>query len=241
MARYGLIGRNIDYSFSRGFFNTKFEQEGLEHEYLNFDLQDLEELPAVKETAGLAGLNVTIPYKESIIPLLNGLDREAEKIGAVNTIKILSDGRWIGYNTDHYGFARSLSEQGMTHQAALVLGSGGASKAIGYVLDSMGIAYRTVSRNPEDGQLSYTSLDKNVMNEVSLIINTTPLGTHPNTEAYPPIPYAHLHAGHLLFDLIYNPPITAFMNKGLEQGCKVVNGQKMLEYQALKAWSVWNS
>lgn len=241
MARYGLIGRNIDYSFSRGFFRTKFEKEGLPHTYENFDLQDLDSLKQVRALQDLAGLNVTIPYKEAIIPYLDGLDDEAEKIGAVNTIKILEDGRWIGYNTDHHGFARSLNEQDMPHSSALILGSGGASKAIAYVLESMDIPFRTVSRTQTNVHISYLQLDQDTMAATSLIINTTPLGTHPNTADCPPIPYQFLEARHLLFDLIYNPAVTRFLQHGLDQGCQVVNGQKMLEYQALKAWSVWNS
>jgi len=241
MARYGLIGCDIDYSFSKGFFEQKFEDEGLLHTYENFDLPNLDAIPKLKTIKNLSGLNVTIPYKEAIIPYLDGLDKEAQKIGAVNTIKLLADGRWIGYNTDHYGFARSLSEQGMSHRNALILGSGGASKAIRYVLNTMNIAYQVVSRKREMGDITYADLDASTFAKATLIINTTPLGTHPNTDAYPPIPYELLGPQQLLFDLTYNPSVTRFMQNGLDQGCQVVNGQKMLEYQALKAWTYWNS
>lgn len=241
MGKYGLIGRDIDYSFSRGFFEQKFREENLPHTYENFDLPNLHSIADLKNLKGLSGLNVTIPYKEAIIPYLDGLDHEAEMIGAVNTIKPLADGRWIGYNTDHYGFARSLLEQGMDHKNALILGSGGASKAICYVLDSTNVPYQVVSRSQEKGELTYQDLNANLLSKATLIVNATPLGTHPEVGTYPPIPYELLGPQHLLFDLIYNPEVTRFMKNGIDRGCRVVNGQKMLEYQALKAWAYWNS
>lgn len=241
MARFGLIGKNIEYSFSRSYFREQFEAEGLPHTYENFDLETIETVNQLKELKELGGLNVTIPYKEAIIPFLDGLDPEAQKIGAVNTIKIQQDGSWIGYNTDHYGFARSLNEQGMVFHRALILGSGGASKAIRHVLEVLDIEYQLVSRNPQSAELSYQQLRDLDFSTIDLIINGTPLGTFPNTDACPDLPYDALHKDMLLYDLIYNPPTTRFMQEGLDRCCQAVNGQKMLEYQAQKAWLIWNS
>jgi shikimate dehydrogenase len=243
MAKYGLIGRDIEYSFSRSFFLQKFEKEGLKDSYHNFDLESIHLLPdLIQKNPGLKGLNVTIPYKTEVIPLLDRLDKEAGEIGAVNTIKILSDRTLVGYNTDHYGFAKSLSDLlPLKEKTALILGSGGASKAVEYVLKAMDFKYAIVSRGKKEGMLKYTSLTKELVEAHCLIINCTPLGTHPKVNECPGIPYQFIKKGHVLFDLIYNPGETEFLKRGFIQGARVQNGLKMLEYQAKKSWSIWKS
>jgi len=243
MAKYGLIGKNIGYSFSMAFFSTKFEQENRKDTYQNFDIESIDLLQSVLESEnGIKGLNVTIPFKESVIPILDRLDKEAEKIGAVNTIKILKDGRLAGYNTDHYGFAQSLASfLPLEEKTALILGSGGSSKAIKYVLDAMDFDYKIVSRTPDEHMLSYKDLNRELMEQHCLIINCTPVGTFPDVTDCPNIPYQHITSKHLLFDLIYNPRETEFLKRGFAQGARVSNGLKMLEYQAKKAWSIWKS
>lgn len=243
MAKYGLVGKNIDYSFSKEFFTRKFEKEHRHHSYENFDIPKIEDFPKILEShPKLKGMNVTIPYKEQIIPFLDHLDKEAEDIGAVNTIKVKKNGKLKGYNTDHYGFARALEDfYPFSDKTALILGTGGASKAIEYVLKALNFEYRFVSRNPEPGQLTYKELHREHLEYHKLIINCTPLGTHPNIQEFPPIPYQYLGTEHMLFDLIYNPSQTEFLKMGHLQGAKTSNGLKMLEQQALKAWSIWRS
>lgn len=241
--RFGLIGKNISYSFSKGYFTEKFLQLGLDtHSYENFDLDTIERFPGIlQENNTIRGFNVTIPYKEKIIAFLTKLDIEAKAIGAVNTIKI-TKGQTIGYNTDAYGFYRSLAPfLGEQHKNALILGTGGASKAISYVLTKLGISYTFVSRNPEEGQLNYTDLDLGLIEENTLLINCTPLGTYPNITERPDIPYKGITEKHLLYDLIYNPEKTAFLLEGELRGAKICNGSKMLQFQAEKAWEIWNS
>lgn len=242
MIKYGLIGRNISYSFSRGYFAEKFRREHIEAEYVNFDLQDLQELPKILEQQkDLRGLNVTIPYKEQILPFLDSLDPEAEEIGAVNTIKILDNGKLKGYNTDHVGFSEALKPfLKPHHKKALVLGTGGASKAILYALKKLKIEVTSVSRSSSGNQLSYEELDEQILQEHKIIINCTPLGTFPNVAEYPPIPLEYINSSHLLFDLVYNPPVTKLMELCKLHGAMVVNGQKMLEFQAEKAWEIWS-
>lgn len=243
MRRFGLIGKNIEYSFSRGYFAQKFKDLGLEsHSYENFDLPSIAAFPElIKVNPNLAGLNVTIPYKQEIIPLLDDLHPEAEAIGAVNTIAFV-DGRTMGYNTDIIGFRESLKPMlRPTDQAALVLGSGGASKAVCHVLASLGIAFEMVSRNPGPDQLSYQDLNTGVLGQYQILINCTPLGTHPQTEAAPDLRYEALESFHLLYDLVYNPPLTRFLKLGLEQGARIKNGREMLELQAEASWEIWNS
>lgn len=241
--RFGLIGKNIDYSFSRVYFTQKFKQLQLSHySYGNFDFQNIEELTAVLENNhDIKGFNVTIPYKEAVIPFLNKLDTTAQEIGAVNTIKLTEEGL-IGYNTDYYGFLKAIEpllEKQHTH--ALILGTGGASKAIAYVFKSLGIQFTFVSRHPKANQLSYADLDKKNMTSNTVIVNCTPLGTFPNVHQKPPIPYEFISKNHVLFDLIYNPQKTAFLAAGEKQGAQIKNGEKMLEQQAEKAWEIWNS
>ena len=241
--KYGLIGRNISYSFSRGYFREKFRKLGLEDcDYVNFDLQHIQEFTALlHQHQELAGLNVTIPFKEAVIPYLNALDPIAEKIGAVNTIKLTPEGT-VGYNTDAHGFEQALLPYLKPHhRGALILGTGGASKAIAYVLDKLGIPYKYVSRNPLAEQLAYEDISASVLTAHPLIVNCTPLGTWPDIEAKPNIPYDLLGPQQLLFDLIYNPEKSTFLQQGEQRGTVISNGLKMLELQAEKAWEIWNS
>ena len=240
---YGLVGKNIAYSFSRGYFNEKFKAMGLkDYSYRNYDFENIQDFEViVKEEEHLSGINVTIPYKEAVIPYLAALDPEAEQVGAVNTIKFTEAGL-KGYNTDTYGFKMALKPLlRPPHKKALILGTGGASKAIAYVLSSLGISFQLVSRAPEASQLNYEQLDETIMGSHKLIINCTPLGTAPDIDKKPPIPYRFLGPEHLLFDLIYNPEKTAFLQQGEHRGAAISNGLKMLEFQAEKSWEIWNS
>lgn len=241
MNTYGLIGNPVEHSFSEGYFTEKFKREHIHAIYKTFKLEHIDDFKElIAQEKGLKGLNVTIPYKEQVIPFLDEVTEQAEKIGAVNTIKF-ADGKRIGYNSDLFGFMKSLFpllEKQHTH--ALVLGTGGASKAISHALSSLGIEYKMVSRNPGQNQLGYHQLDADIIDEYKLIINCTPLGTYPRTEEAPDIPYKALTPEHLLYDLTYNPPVTQFLASGQQQGCKIFNGQKMLEYQAEKSWEIWN-
>ncbi|MET1259956.1 shikimate dehydrogenase [Flagellimonas sp. DF-77] len=238
---FGLIGKNIGYSFSRNYFSEKFEREGLSgFRYENFDLPDLSEVNALLQRPDLGGLNVTIPYKQEIIPYLDAVDETAASIGAVNTIRLV-EGKTMGFNTDCIGFRRSLEPLLVAgDRRALILGTGGASKAIAFVLEELGIGTRFVSRSPVAGQLSYEDLDTQTMESHQLIINCTPLGTYPDIEAKPKLPYQALSKMHLLYDLIYNPERTAFLQHGQGYGARIKNGLEMLELQAEAAWEIWN-
>lgn len=243
--KYGLIGKNISYSFSKQYFTDRFSMLDLkDHSYQNFDLQSIEEFPEViRNTSNLKGLNVTIPYKEVIIDFLDELDAVAKEIGAVNTIKIGNSKKLKGFNTDAYGFENSLKPLlKKHHKKALILGTGGASKAIYHVLNKLKIAPLFVSRHPKkENEASYKSLSESLLREYTVIINCTPLGTHPDVEQHPDIPYQYLTTRHLLYDLIYNPAETSFMKKGKKQGCTVCNGLKMLKLQAEKSWEIWTN
>jgi shikimate dehydrogenase len=196
----------------------------------------------LKDNPEIAGLNVTIPYKQEIIPYLNDLDSIAAQIGAVNTIKIEKNGKLTGYNTDYYGFMESLKPYlQKQHTHALILGTGGASKAVAFALKKLDIPYKFVSRTPSPGNFIYSDLNKEHLEHHKLIINCTPLGTHPNISDYPPIPTKYITKEHLVFDLIYNPPVSGLLKQALHHNAKVVNGQLMLELQAEKAWEIWNS
>lgn len=241
--RFGLIGKDISYSFSRGYFTKKFENLGLEnYSYENFDFQEIEEFKLlVDQNIDIKGCNVTIPYKESIIPYLDEIDPKARIIGAVNTIHF-TNGKLIGYNTDAYGFQKSIEPNiKKHHKRALILGTGGASKAVNYVLEEMGLKCCYVSRNPKKNQLGYIDLDRKTISKYSVIVNCTPLGTHPNIDIKPDIPYQFITKTHLLFDLIYNPEKTAFLASGEKYGATICNGHSMLKNQAEEAWSIWNS
>lgn len=243
--KFGLVGKNISYSFSRKYFTEKFTDLGLvDHEYVNFDIASIDEFVAViKNNSNLKGANVTIPYKEKIIPFLDELHKDAEKIGAVNTIKFKKNGKLKGYNTDAYGFKKSLKPFLKNHHnKALILGTGGASKAIKFVLDKLDIDALFVSRNPKkDNEISYDDLSDEKLKEHTVIINCTPLGTHPDIEKCPNINYKAITEKHLLYDLIYNPAKTTFLTHGEKQGAIIVNGLKMLELQAEKAWRIWKT
>jgi len=242
MGTYGLIGKNIDYSFSKRFFKKKFENENLNHKYINFDIKEIDELPLIfSKTKDLLGLNVTVPYKETIIPFLDELHNDAYKIGAVNTIKI-KNGKLIGYNTDHYGFSKSIIPHiNKKHRSALIIGTGGASKAIYFALNKLNIKAKFISRKPKNIQyLSYSDLTSNIIKENLIIINCSPVGTYPNIDKYPLIPYELLNNNHLLFDLIYNPIQTTFLKKGAKMDAKTINGLEMLKIQAEKSWEIWN-
>ncbi|MCR5820393.1 MAG: shikimate dehydrogenase [Bacteroidaceae bacterium] len=256
MKQFGLLGHPLGHSFSRAFFNEKFVREGIDAEYLNFDMPDISELNKVlDEHPSLCGLNVTIPYKQAIISYLNELSDEAQAIGAVNVVKIEhrdDASPWLkGFNSDIIGFTdsiRPLLER--HHRKALILGTGGASKAVCRGLEKLGIEWRYVSRktitqpnsDSAAGQtLSYSDLSPEIMAEYTIIINCTPLGMHPHTDSCPEIPYRTLTNRHLLYDLVYNPEITLFMRNGRRQGAKVKNGLEMLHRQALASWEFWNS
>lgn len=243
MKQLGLIGYPLSHSFSKSYFGGKFEREGISgYTYQLFPLQAIEELvPLLQSHPELAGLNVTIPYKVAVVPFLDELDDTAAAIGAVNTIRV-KDGRLKGYNTDAYGFEASLrpllQEQ---HKRALVLGTGGASRAIAYVLEKLGLEILFVSRHPEDKEIGYDEIDGAVLAGYPVIINSTPLGTWPDTEACPDIPYAALSDRHILYDLIYNPEETLFLKKGKQQGAVTKNGLEMLHLQAEKSWEIWTN
>ncbi|MBX7093358.1 MAG: shikimate dehydrogenase [Flavobacteriales bacterium] len=246
MKTYGLIGFPLTHSFSKSYFEKKFESMGLkDHQYQNFpiaNIAEIEELVAGRND--LLGLNVTIPYKESVIPFLDELEPEAEKIGAVNTIRILHKGEKVfttGYNTDVYGFAMSLKPFLLnTHHRALILGTGGASKAVAYVLKKIGISYVFVSRSEGKGKITWKELNADVIKAHPLIINTTPVGTFPNVNDCPPLPTEGIGQQHLIFDLIYNPEETLLLKKARENGAVVLNGLTMLKLQAEKSWEIWN-
>ncbi|CAL2084740.1 shikimate dehydrogenase [Tenacibaculum sp. 190524A02b] len=242
---FSLIGKNISYSFSRGYFTEKFEKLGLDNcEYVNFDFQSIQEFPAKLKAhfSELKGMNVTIPYKLEIFEYLDEVDEQAKAIGAVNTIKITSNGKLKGYNTDAYGFKQSLKPLLKEyHKKALILGTGGASKAVAFVLDELGIDFLFVSRQAKEVKtITYQEVTEQLMIANLLIINCTPLGTHPNVEDCPDIPYEFITNKHLLYDLIYNPSETTFLKHGKEKGAVIKNGLEMLEQQAEKAWKIWH-
>lgn len=239
MRRFGLIGRSLDHSFSPAYFKSKFEREEIDDEYVLCPLTDISEFKKLK-TQAFAGWNVTIPYKEEIISCLDELSEDAQAIGAVNTIEVAKDGRLIGHNTDHLGFERSLLPfLEPADRKALVLGTGGASKAVVHVLKRRGIIYKSVSRTPSRHEVSYEEASA-ILPHVEMVINTTPAGTFPDTEAAPPIPLDRFTGKHFLIDLIYNPKETAFLRAGRISGARTLNGLSMLHEQAEEAWRIWN-
>lgn len=242
MRLFGLIGHPLKHSFSKDFFNGKFQYEGLDCRYQNFDMKSIDELThIINKYPELCGLNVTIPYKEAILPYLDEIDDTAKEIGAVNVVKI-SNGKLKGYNTDAYGFSVLLERalKGQTIENALVLGTGGASKAVQFVLKQRQMPFSTVSRSAEKGDFTYDTLSDETLKKSLLIINTTPLGMAPKIEDFPEIKYQVLGKKHILIDLIYNPKLTAFMELGKTWGAKTYNGMQMLEEQAKKSWDIWN-
>lgn len=245
MKQFGLLGHPLTHSFSKQYFEDKFRKESIKNcTYELFDIEDILDFNLIKNTPELTGLNITIPYKESIIKYLDEIDEDAQLIGAVNTIKINPNTKKTkGFNTDYYGFKNSLKPfLQNTHERALILGTGGASKAVLYVLKELNIDCLFVSRTPKnDNEISYEDVNEYVIKHHLLIINTTPLGTYPNIENYPDISYEYLTSNHLLYDLVYNPEETVFLKKGKEKGCLTINGLQMLKLQAENSWEIWNS
>lgn len=240
MKIYGLLGQSLGYSFSKSFFEEYFTKNAIEANYSNFEIQNLASLEEVFQK-NLSGLNVTIPYKESIIPFLDELSPEARDIGAVNVVKFLS-GKKIGYNTDAYGFQQSIKPfLTNKHERALILGTGGASKAVAYIFKSIGMDVIYCSRKPKsNNEFSYLAINEHMLNACKVIVNCTPLGTFPNTEEMVDFPFEWLTSDHLVVDLIYNPSKTKFLLKAEETGAAILNGESMLKEQALKAWEIWN-
>ena len=241
---YGLLGKNISYSFSKQFFTEKFKRKNLPFKYQNIDVATIGDFLdfLANHIEQLKGFNVTIPYKEAIFNFLDEIDEDAQQIGAVNCVKIIDNHYLKGYNTDFYGFITSLKPLLKKHHSkALILGTGGASKAVSYALKKLNIDFLFVSRNPLKDEISYDNLDAKLMEEFTLIINTTPLGTKGKLEDNCPIiPYEFLTKKHLLYDLIYNPSQTIFLKKGALQGAQTKNGLEMLELQAEKSWEIWS-
>lgn len=246
MKVYGLIGKKLSHSFSQGYFSKKFSQLGLDdHHYLNYELPSINDLPELISRVKPLGLNVTIPYKEEVLKFVDHLSEEAKQVGAINTLKInYLNGKTeiIGHNTDVFGFHRSIKPffEGF-HERALILGTGGASKAVTYVLSQLGVQITYVSRTPKEGQLRYEDINEYVIKFHPLIINTTPIGMFPNVDEKVNIPYEYLTDKHFLIDLIYNPEETQFLKEGKARGAKTLNGLTMLHQQAEKAWEIWNS
>lgn len=245
MREFGVIGITLKHSFSPKYFAEKFAKEGIKDAiYHPFEIHSIADIQSMLLKPNLKGLNVTLPYKEQVLPYLTAIDEAAAKIGAVNTIKV-DNGVATGYNTDYYGFKISLenwiSAENRVHLKALVLGSGGASKAVVAALIDLGIDYTYVSSSNKEGALSYNDITKETLSEYKLIINTTPLGMFPNVEAAPSLPYKYLNQSHYLYDLIYNPEVTKFLENGEEMGAQTINGYEMLVIQAEKSWEIWNA
>lgn len=241
--RFGLLGRNINYSFSKGYFTDKFNNENFTGcTYENFDIPEIASFTEIIEsTPDLTGLNVTIPYKETVIPFLDKLSKKAAQIGAVNTIKITKKGKLKGYNTDYYGFKKSLEPLLKPyHKKALILGTGGASKGVAFALDELNIPYTFVSREAKENAIDYDRVNATTFDNYQIIINSTPVGTSPNMDAFPLIPYEFFTEKHIAYDLIYNPAETQFLKKAAAQGAQIKNGLDMLVFQAEKAWKIWN-
>ena len=246
MKKYGLIGYPLKHSFSIGYFNEKFSSEGIDAEYVNFEIPAINDfIEVIEENPDLCGLNVTIPYKEQVIPFLDELDPDTAKIGAVNVIKIIRQKakvKLVGYNSDIIGFTQSIQPLLQPHhRKALILGTGGASKAVYHGLKKLGIEGVFVSRTRKtEDMLTYEDLTPEIMQEHTVIVNCTPLGMYPKVDFCPDIPYQELTPNHLLYDLLYNPNVTLFMKKGEEQGAVTKNGLEMLLLQAFAGWEIWN-
>ncbi len=239
---FALIGKRLDYSFSKKFFNEKIKDEKLSASFENIELENLNNLKETITSKNISGFNVTIPFKEKIIPLLDELSAEAKKIQAVNCVEITADKKWIGHNTDVIGFEKSLINF-ITDESpqALVFGSGGASKAIQYVLNKLKIEFQIVSRKKSNGNFQYQELNKAILTNHHLLINTTPLGTHPNIKDCIDIPYEFISSNHYCYDLVYNPDKSEFLNQGETRGAQIKNGLEMLEIQAEEIWKIWKS
>lgn len=243
MRRFGLIGKTLTHSFSITYFSKKFEQEGItDCSYQNFELPQIQDIDSLlSQYPDLKGFNVTIPYKEEILPFLFQQNEIVQAVGACNCVKVI-DGKFYGFNTDVIGFRNSLQPQLKQHHTkALILGWGGAAKAVVYALSSLGIDYLVVSRKKAEATIAYTDIDKTLLEQYTLIVNTTPLGMYPNIEDAPQLPYALLSSKHFLFDLIYNPAQTQFLQLGAQQGAQTANGYDMLIGQAEESWRIWNA
>jgi shikimate dehydrogenase len=242
MINFGLIGISLSHSFSKTYFEKKFTEQGLkDHAYLNFELQNIEEIKTVFKTDNLKGLNVTNPYKEEVVPFLDELSLEAKEIGAVNCIKI-ENGKTKGFNTDAYGFGQSIKPfLDTTHEKALILGTGGASKAVAYSLKKTGVEvfHATTSDKQKANTFFYNEINERMMEAFKLVINTTPLGLFPNVNESPALPYHLFTDKHLAYDLIYNPEQTLFLKQAKEKGALTINGLSMLHLQAEKSWEIW--
>lgn len=241
MSKFGLIGKRLDYSFSKRFFDEKFAKEGLNDTFENIEIPKIEDIEGVLKSDNFSGLTVTIPYKEQIIPFLDELSPEAKAIGAVNCIGF-KGGKTTGYNTDAFGFHQSikpfLTNQ---HERALILGTGGASKAVAYVLTQLGLSVYFVSRTPQaENEFPYEAINEHMLKACKLVVQTTPVGTFPDLDAHVSFPFEYLGEDHLVVDLIYNPAQTAFLRKAKEAGATTLNGLSMLQEQALKAWQIWS-
>lgn len=242
MRKFGLLGKKLDYSFSKTYFTDFFEKNNIDATFENIEVADLKGWFETNQHTDFAGFSVTIPYKESIIPFLDELSPEAQAIGAVNAVKN-DHGKWIGYNTDAFGFGQSIKPfLNNNHERALILGTGGASKAVAYVLKKIGLEVIFASRNPtESNQFSYDSINNYMVNACKMIVNCTPIGTFPNTTEKPDFPTELLSDKHLVVDLIYNPEKTQLLQEAEAKGALVLNGYSMLKEQAKKAWEIWNS
>lgn len=240
--KFGLIGKNIQYSFSKKYFTEKFSSENLENcSYENFDIQDIFDFTKVAKIHSLVGVNVTIPYKETIIPFLDSISKKANKIGAINTVVFKSDAKTKGYNTDWVGFKKAIKKNLKPHhKKALILGTGGSSKAVAFAFSKLKIEYTFVSRTSHRNSFLYAELNKDILASYQIIVNCTPIGTSPNVDLCPNIPFEHINETHLVFDLIYNPEKTMLLQKAHEKGATIQNGFEMLVYQAEKAWEIWN-
>jgi shikimate dehydrogenase len=241
--KFGLIGKNISYSFSKKHFTEKFTNNHFHNcEYDNYDIENIREFTKIIEkTKGLVGLNVTIPYKESILPYVDKISKNAKSIGAINCISISKNKKLKGYNTDFYGFKKSLQPILKNHhKKALILGTGGASKAVAFALKKLNIEFDFVSRNPTEYEIGYNEINAEIFSEYHIIINTTPLGTFPNITEFPRLDFSLFTSKHIAFDLVYNPEETAFLKKARKAGAATKNGYEMLLHQAEKAWLIWN-
>jgi shikimate dehydrogenase len=241
MKTYGLIGKTLGYSFSKSFFERYFSENEIDAQFVNFELVSIDEIKKVFNQ-DIGGLSVTIPHKESIIPYLDNLSIEAKTIGAVNCIQF-TDGQKVGHNTDAYGFQQSikpfLTNQ---HERALIFGTGGASKAIAYVLKNLGIDVLFISRDPkEEKHFSYAEINDHMLNACKLLVNCTPVGTLDYKDSKFDLPFEFLTSDHLVVDLVYNPPMTDLLLRSKQQGATVLNGESMLKHQALRSWKIWNN
>ncbi len=245
MKTYGLIGHPLGHSFSSQFFTDKFENEDIDAKYLNFDIPSIDDImDVIASNPNLAGFNVTIPYKQKIMPYLDEINREAREIGAVNVVRVYRNGPNVilkGYNSDIIGFRESITPLLHSHhQKALILGTGGAAKAVKYVLEKKGLETVFVSRYTRPGTVSYKDIDSNAVKEYEVIVNCTPVGMYPKENECPALPYEHLSGNNLLYDLVYNPEHTLFLKRGKQYGATCKNGLEMLILQAIASWEIWN-